>query len=482
VSSFKEPPKLLPPNPAKTSLPAVDGVTSVVERPLTLFNRSHEDQRCFDFFRAKSVHKICTGFDAAFWHHNLLQLSQTEPTTWHSLLAFASAVELKMLGETDDQLVAATRRFSLTHYTQAIVLLTTRITHSKPCIEVLLTNCYLFFSLEMLLGNVESAIAQVQGGLQLIRSWRKTDHDHDQADAKIDNLFGPMFNHLLTCAIVFGRDIPLTTKFPTDPSIPKPDSFETPQTAILSFIQLAGAFMQSAQEFEIYKFNNELTDYDIYLAFQHKRRISARLEDWVTRVNTVIRKSKLLDQGPAELQAISAIKSGYKIWFTCIVHRFDQEETVYDAYIQDFKEALEVGQTFCEEGSSTHFNRRANPNDPFLMAHFIRIYMVVTKCRNPHVRRRALQYLKTFPYDARWNLGFWNARMMASVAERAIEIEEEGLEDLRDETGEIVPSEWARIHEICVLSDTSSDSKRRLVQFRCRVEGNWVLRREWFVV
>jgi hypothetical protein len=116
------------------------------------------------------------------------------------------------------------------------------------------------------------------------------------------------------------------------------------------------------------------------------------------------------------------------------------------------------------------------------MTHFMRIYLVATKCRNPQIRREALLFLKTFPFGGRWNAAFWNVRMMAMVAERAIEIEEEGLEHLRDETGAIVPSEWARIHEICVLPDLGNDSKGRLVQFRRRIEGNWVLTREWFVV
>lgn len=271
----KEPPKLLPPNTKKPPLPPVDGTTPTVEISLRTFNRSDQDQGCFEFFRGKTVHQIFHRLDKAFWNDLLLQLSQTEPTTWHSLLAFASAVESQTVGETDDQLPAVTRQFSLTHYTRAIVLLTTRITHSKPNIEVLLTNCYLFFALEMILGNVESAITQLQGGIQLIRFWRKT--NQDQPNIRIDNVFAPMFSMMITCAFLYGRTVPLTTKFPTEPIIPKPDSFESPQTAILSYIQLIGTFLQSAREFETYKFNNELNNYESMTSTSHFN-ISARYQ------------------------------------------------------------------------------------------------------------------------------------------------------------------------------------------------------------
>lgn len=476
----KEPLKLLPPNNKKPPLALVDGITLTVERPLETFNRSDQDRGCFEFFRGKTVHKIFHCLDEVFWNDLLLQLSQTEPTTWHSLLAFASAVESQTVGETDNQLPVVTRQFSLTHYTRAIGLLTTRITHSKPNIEVLLTNCYLFFALEMILGNVESAITQLQGGIQLIRSWRKT--SQNQPNIYIDNVFAPMFSTMITCAFLYGRTVPLTTKFPTEPIIPDPDIFESPQTAILSYSQLASDFLQSAREFEIYKFNNELDDYDVYLAQKHKRTISARFGDWAARFKSVIHKCNPSGLSGVKLQDVSVMNAGWKLVTICIAHKFDQEETVYDAHVSIYEEAIEVIRRLCEERYITNTPQRTSLDSPFLMTHFIRTYLVATKCRNPQIRREALLFLKTFPFGGRWNAAFWNARMMATVAERAIEIEEEGLEHLRDETGAIVPSEWARIHEICVLPDLGNDSKRRLVQFRRRIEGNWVLTQEWFVV
>lgn len=54
---------------------------------------------------------------------------------------------------------------------------------------------------------------------------------------------------------------------------------------------------------------------------------------------------------------------------------------------------------------------------------------------------------------------------MPKVAERVIEIEEEGLEDLRDGTGEVVPSEWARVKYLSVASHKTKDSDKAVTSF-----------------
>jgi hypothetical protein len=54
---------------------------------------------------------------------------------------------------------------------------------------------------------------------------------------------------------------------------------------------------------------------------------------------------------------------------------------------------------------------------------------------------------------------------MPKVAERAIEIEEEGLEDLRDGRGEGVPSEWARVKYLSVASHKTENWDRVVTSF-----------------
>lgn len=109
------------------------------------------------------------------------------------------------------------------------------------------------------------------------------------------------------------------------------------------------------------------------------------------------------------------MRAGCKLVNTCITHKFDQEETIYDAHVSIFEEAIKVVRHFCKEGHITDIPQRTIPDDPFLMTPFVRIYLAAAKCRNPQIRREALLFLKTFPFGGRWNAAFWNARMMATA-------------------------------------------------------------------
>jgi hypothetical protein len=58
------------------------------------------------------------------------------------------------------------------------------------------------------------------------------------------------------------------------------------------------------------------------------------------------------------------------------------------------------------------------------------------------------------------------------LAERVVELEEEGLEDLTDAKGDVVPSEWARIYEIDTAPATIDGARLEMVTFKRKIDGN----------
>lgn len=74
------------------------------------------------------------------------------------------------------------------------------------------------------------------------------------------------------------------------------------------------------------------------------------------------------------------------------------------------------------------------------------LYQVTAKCRDPLIRRRALALLKS----AHMQEGVWNSFLTAKVAERVMQIEEEGLGDVKCCAD--VP-DWARISDVSPTFD-----------------------------
>jgi hypothetical protein len=61
---------------------------------------------------------------------------------------------------------------------------------------------------------------------------------------------------------------------------------------------------------------------------------------------------------------------------------------------------------------------------------------------------------------------------MISLAERVVELEEEGLEDVTDLKGDVVPSEWARIYETGIEPVTVDGHRVDLVTFKRKGSEN----------
>jgi hypothetical protein len=58
------------------------------------------------------------------------------------------------------------------------------------------------------------------------------------------------------------------------------------------------------------------------------------------------------------------------------------------------------------------------------------------------------------------------------IAERVVALEEEGLEELLDSKGDVVPSEWARIYDIAAAPATLNGHRLESVTFKRRPDGN----------
>ncbi|KAL8827465.1 MAG: hypothetical protein Q9170_007005 [Blastenia crenularia] len=121
-------------------------------------------------------------------------------------------------------------------------------------------------------------------------------------------------------------------------------------------------------------------------------------------------------------------------------------QTCFDGFLHLYKQVVDLATIIIDTHSI--MDTPASVRPIFQMDHTLvgPLFVVVHRCRDPHLRRRALALLYKVPRQE----GIWNSVLTARVAERIIDIEEEGC-------GEVtccadVP-DWKRISDIEVSFD-----------------------------
>jgi hypothetical protein len=113
------------------------------------------------------------------------------------------------------------------------------------------------------------------------------------------------------------------------------------------------------------------------------------------------------------------------------------DETVWDPHVPVFEKMVSLA----DEVVLLECSEQAPPVFSIDMGIIGPLYEVASKCRDPTIRRRAINIMKDAPRQE----GIWNSSLVARVAERVVEIEEEGLGAVNCCAD--VP-DWARLSDV----------------------------------
>lgn len=124
------------------------------------------------------------------------------------------------------------------------------------------------------------------------------------------------------------------------------------------------------------------------------------------------------------------------IWLTSCL---SPHQSIFDAYTKDFESIISLAEEFAALSNITSsFNLD--------MAIIPPLFLTAIKCRQPLIRRKAVQKLHATPV---WE-GLWHSKIHAQVAERIIAIEESALGEFDD-----VPPELARVHNAQIMDESA---------------------------
>ena len=127
-------------------------------------------------------------FESEFWDYLVLQVSHTEPTVRHALLALSSIYESSEANELAQEASAGpVNTFALQQYTKAVRLLGIDLsTRRSP--HLVLMSCLIFIWFEFLQDNLDTALNHLKSGLQILQDLRQSS-DPQNIDGSLVRLY-----------------------------------------------------------------------------------------------------------------------------------------------------------------------------------------------------------------------------------------------------------------------------------------------------
>jgi hypothetical protein len=174
-----------------------------------------------------------------------------------------------------------------------------------------------------------------------------------------------------------------------------------------------------------------------------RQALLSRASRWSEVLDTLLKQPHMIPLSNQDLRGVCILRLEYTMAYIWISTIFSAEETSYDAYVTYYSDIVNIIEDALEKSieKPLHNNFEAEITSA--------LFITTVKCRNRTIGRRALALTKrTYCRNIFWDYDY--KHYMPKVAERVIEIEAEGLEDLRDGTGKVVQSEWARVKYLSV--------------------------------
>ena len=455
-----------------------------ISAPLLYFPRillpkssgNRQEQRYLSFFQEKSAAAFAGYFDSAFWECLVLQVSVSVPAVRHAVIALASLHESygnNQLFDFDSSLGHPTLNFALQQYAKSVSHLNKYlVAENTPSIGVVLICCVLFIAFESLQGNSDSTACHLLNGSKILRDWEGSKNSTNSTIHQDE--IRPVFQQLNVQAKSL-LDINVQLFDSRAPgTIEMPDSFTNLQEArnflyihldyAFDLIQTTEAYVSSfhsqneildeksaieiiVAEEKMFLFSPSRSAGCLAQAYKKRTRIENLLYEWSLIFDKFLSQSSV-KMSTRDVCAAILLKIHYICCWVLLKTCHSHDECVFDEYISYFEKVTILSQALIETSTSDKHGTKLW----FEMGVIAPLYFTASRCREPTIRRRAVQLLELRGRD-----GARDAEGARAVAERMIALEEADLVTIKE--AKDIP-EYARIH---VLKACIKMEKRHVI-------------------
>ena len=420
------------------------------------------ERRAFRFFREQSASDFSGFFGSSFWNRTVPQFCHTEPSIQHAVFALGSLHEGIQLQGLEGSGGRVRDPFALQECNKAIRhLFTTASSKGPQSDETFLMACALFICFECLQGNYNSALSHMQNGLNIFRRWQAKESGFIPSKSlqsfkprsTVEGEIAQMFSRLNMQPLFF----PNTHLFPTD--VMKQDislaldstkdSFTSTSEArdwldyfVSNRVQARAAAFVGSQAADDQSCANEFQDESDYHL----------LHEWLAIFQRFV-KEKSSTFGPKDQLGVLVLKMQYQSVKIILSVPVAHEEAAFDSFETGFTSILSLATSVVLRQAPEHTARFS-----FETGIVPTLFFTATKCRNPWIRRQALNILSTTPRQE----SVWHSEILSKIVERVILIEEG-----RDELGQVTRTKGAAVTTRLNILNTTVYSEKRQVLIEC---------------
>ncbi|OQE26686.1 hypothetical protein PENSTE_c005G03881 [Penicillium steckii] len=378
----------------------------------------YPERRAFEYYVHHASKGLAAGMNPDFWTKVAPQICRTEPAVWDALITISVLYEypdqcldlpLVKLQPDKKQNLDQNQRDALLWYSRAMSSIQSQIIRGRADPYVALVSSVLFICIEAIQGRLTEALQLYEKGVSLIITLQQqatTGTLSSQKALLLEKTIIPLFLRLgsisLTISTVQASQIfafahhDLKTTFA---------SIDAARTAISVLFSEATLLEREAFPYRSAPIR-DLVPRAHLVAKQQS--LQTQLDNWLQAYND------LCQTGTRSEPMLLAYYAATSIYVsTCL----SQQESVYDSYMAEFTKIVENASLVLTGSGGSDC---AQPPFSFEMGLGLPLFLTAIKCRDPHLRRKALRLLRqTPPIQA-----FFTCAPAALIAEKCMHLEE----------------------------------------------------------
>lgn len=379
-------------------------------------------------------------------------MSHSEPAIKHAALALSSLHRYYEFEQLPDS--ARERRSAHLYYSRAVSQLQCLLSkNARDNIEKLLVICLLFICYENLVGGSPAAQMHLQHGLCILSEFREPSSS------------GQSISHRAIPDDILHTISRIDLQAMTFSESRAPYPFSTARRSAPGPIPFPFSSIDEAQYHLFEKFKWEwlekerLFDPGVKFPPLPQSWQGSQLTTWENSFAALQLRQRRGPPIAGMENALVMTQIYHEMFMISLEIGFPREENSCDAYYAKFEHMLTLIDSLpvlSDSGLVTIGEPGSQKTVTFEWGVILPLYFITTNCRDPHLRRKALARL----YALNRREGTWDSRGAAHVAERVIEIEEEGLENVQ--VAEDVTNEKRVVDTYVVV-----DMEQRIVHLTC---------------
>ncbi|KAI1811905.1 hypothetical protein GGS20DRAFT_66923 [Poronia punctata] len=448
-------------------------------QPSTIPFSAHEGQY-FQLFRDYTASELSGFFDSSFWTRRVLQECHAEESIRHAVVALGALYKtLEKMTESPpgspssdvDHSDNANKHWEIAfrYYSLAIKAVLSSGRHDQAKNKMSLMASVLLACFDSFIGDHKQAIVQIQNGLALLETLRahqrqaSLPHAEEPVEQDLIQIFTRLAIQAKSYDMAFHFPQPYVIRLtgkngeaatsPSDRSLPVstsqlpiPDAFATLHDGRLAWDTLCEKIMRFTEEMSSHFTGTPMNILPQELK-QYGKHFDLEMEAWSRAFNPVLASRMAPTKSTQEKTAIAVLKMNQIMGRILFNMTFSDSELEFDRFLPFFQDIVNLAlEVVGDEERRAAAKRCPNPNfcqhqpvQPIILgggeytARHIKasfsadlgivppLFVVATKCREPRIRRQAIQLLQTSSRRE----GMWDSELCARIGSWIAMIEEE---------------------------------------------------------